>query len=148
MPLLNYTTSIKADKTISEITHKLSQFGAKTVTISYDDDNRPSSLSFSINVRDRMVSFQLPSRWEKVYLVMQDDKSIARQYKNSDQAIRTSWRIIRTWVFAQLAIIEAELAELAEVFLPYAISQDGDTLWEKISSGDGLTLLTSGVQTT
>jgi len=33
---------------------------------------------------------------------------------------------------AQLAIVEAEMADLTEVFLPYAQSRDGKTLYQSI----------------
>lgn len=53
--------------------------------------------------------------------------------------MRTSWRIIKDWVEAQMAITEAGLADVAEVFLPYAITK-GTTLYKSIKS-NGMMML-------
>ena len=48
-----------------------------------------------------------------------------------EQARRVAWRILKDWVAAQLAIVEAEQAQMAEVFLPYAVeSQTGQTMFQ------------------
>jgi hypothetical protein len=42
-----------------------------------------------------------------------------------------AWRIIKDWTEAQLALVQAGVAELAEVFLPYATHpQTGQTFYE------------------
>jgi hypothetical protein len=45
--------------------------------------------------------------------------------------VRTAWRIIKDWVQAQLALVEINMVTVPQVFLPYAIMQDGRTLWER-----------------
>ena len=46
-----------------------------------------------------------------------------------------AWRIIKDWIEAQLAIVEAEQAEMVEVFLPYAQNPaTGKTLFEQLSN--------------
>jgi hypothetical protein len=40
---------------------------------------------------------------------------------------RVAWRIVKDWIEAQMAIVEAGQAEMAEVFLPYATIEDGTT---------------------
>jgi len=41
---------------------------------------------------------------------------------------------------AQMAIVEAQLCDMAEVFLPYAITKNGMTLYREIQS-NGMKLL-------
>ena len=72
---------------------------------------------------------------------MDRDKKVPGSLKNKEQALRVSWRIIKEWVEAQMAIIEAGQAELSEVFLPYAVTKDGDTVYQKLKSGNDFLLL-------
>lgn len=55
-------------------------------------------------------------------------------------AQRTGWRILKDWVAAQLAIIEAGLATLPEVMLPYALLSDGQTLYKRVQADRTLLL--------
>ena len=47
-----------------------------------------------------------------------------------EHAYKVAWRILKDWVLAQMAIVEAGAAQLAEVFLPYALQPDGKTMFE------------------
>jgi hypothetical protein len=135
MSILNYTTKIPVEKTAMEISMILAAAGAQAVHIEYV--NRvPSALSFVILVNGQPVSFRLPSRWDGVYKLLREDSKVTRAFKTEDQARRVSWRIIKDWVEAQMAIIQAGAAELAEVFLPYAVRpQTGQTLFEEFKGG-------------
>ena len=44
-------------------------------------------------------------------------------------ASRVAWRILKDWVKAQMAILETEMVDLQEIFLPYMVSQNR-TLYE------------------
>lgn len=60
---------------------------------------------------------------------------IQKSQKNFElygQASKVAWRIIKNWIEAQLAIIEAGQAEFSQVFLPYTQNQGGKTLYEII----------------
>jgi hypothetical protein len=61
--------------------------------------------------------------------------------KTREQAARIAWRIVKDWVEAQLAIIEAEMASRPEVFLPYAQTNTGETIFQRFEK-NGLTALT------
>lgn len=134
MPILNYTTTVAADKTLAEIQRILIRHGARRLLIDYDNDGDPVALSFQIVVQGQPQHYRLPCRWQQVYKVMVGDRKVPRRYKTDAQALRVSWRIIRDWVEAQLAIVEASLVDLPEVFLPYAITPSGETLYEQITS--------------
>ncbi len=141
MPILNFTTKIDAWKTVNEITLILSKHGVTNVSIR-NEGTRPVAVSFSINYHNQPMNFLLPCNHEGVWKVMQKDKKIERRYRNEDQAFRTGWRIIKDWVEAQMAIVEAELSTVAEVFLPYLIlNETGETLSNRILNGDGMKLL-------
>jgi hypothetical protein len=44
--------------------------------------------------------------------------------------LRRSWRICKTWLEAQITLINLEQAKIEEVFLPYLIMPGNKTLFE------------------
>lgn len=135
MPILNYTTSIAVEKTTSEIQGKLARAGAQAVMTEYDDEQVLCALSFRMLCNGIMVSFRLPAQIDRIYVLLQRDDKVPRKLKTRDQAARVAWRIIKDWIEAQLAIVEAEQAEMVEVFLPYAQNPaTGKTLFEQLSN--------------
>lgn len=135
MPILNYTTTINPLKTVGEIQEKLVKAGVVSISVSYDDSRQPDALVFAVLVRGELVNFKLPSNWQGVFNAMKRDRSVPPRYKSEDQARRVAWRIIKDWVEAQLAIIQAGLATLPEVFLPYAVMSNGLTVYQQFEQG-------------
>jgi len=139
MAILNYTTSISAEKSISEIQRCLVLHGATKIVTDFADGN-PSAVTFCLTINQALVGFSLPANYEGVLLAMKKDKKVPQRMCTKEQALRVSWRIVKDWVEAQMAIVEAKLADVAEVFLPYAITKSGTTLYREIQ-GDGMKLL-------
>ena len=135
MPILNYSTSIAVEKTTGEIQGKLAQSGAQAVMTEYDSERVLCALSFRMLCSGIIVSFRLPAQIDRIYVLLQRDNKVPRKLKTREQAARVAWRIIKDWVEAQLAIVEAEQAEMVEVFLPYAQNPaTGKTLFEQLSN--------------
>lgn len=132
MAILNYTTKIDPTKTIGEIQAILVKQGAVNVSVDYQD-KLPVALTFAVSFQSGFLNFRLPSNHTGVYKALCKDKNIARGYKTEEQARRIAWRIVKDWVEAQLALIQAELATLAEVFLPYALTDSGQTVYDVVS---------------
>jgi len=142
MALLNYTTEIDADKTAAQIAKILSMHGASAVMTEYDpESNYVSALSFKIKMADRELAFRLPTDWRPVYAILTKGKKIPygeqprRRFESRwrEQAVKTSWRIVKDWVEAQCALIETQMVTTAQVFLPYAVMRDGKTLSETVA---------------
>jgi len=134
MSILNYTTKIDADKTAGEISKMLSLAGASAVMTEYDKDGgHVSSLSFKMNVNGTNIAFKLPCDWNPILRILENDTKIPRRCVTREQAVRVAWRIVKDWVEAQLALIQTQMASTAEVFLPYAITGNGQTLYKTIS---------------
>lgn len=142
MAILNYTTSIDCEKTISEIQKCLVKHGATKIVTDYTD-KIPSAVTFCLPMNDNLIAFSLPANYEGVLNAMKRDSKVPNRLCTKEQALRVSWRIIKDWVEAQLAIVEAKLADMAEVFLPYAVTKQGNTLYKEIK-GNGMLLLQSG----
>lgn len=141
MAILNYTTKIDPIKSIGEIQQTLVRHGARKIVTDYDDSGLPIGITFIIELQGRPILFALPCNWEGVLKAMGSDKKISKSMLTKEQAVRVSWRILKDWVEAQMAIVEARLASVSEVFLPYAVTKDGNTLYKYISETNPQLLL-------
>lgn len=135
MPILNYSTRISASKTIGEIMDILANAGAYQIMINYNGDIPPlaESITFIMFVREGSLPFRLVCHWRKIQQILKNDKRVTtKKFKTADHAHRVGWRIIKVWVEAQMAYIEAEQADLAQLFLPHAVGPDDRTLYETV----------------
>lgn len=141
MPILNYTTDVPMSRTIAEIETKLAKCKAAAIMKEYDGAGLPSAICFRIETPHGLMSFRLPANIEKVHAVLQNQKGVDRRFRTTEHAARVGWRIIKVWLDAQVALIETEMANLAQVFLPYAQTGNGETLYERFEK-KGLPALT------
>jgi len=132
MAILNYTTSISTEKTAAEIQKKLAMAKAQAVLCEYDDETVMCAMSFRIMTPHGMIFFRLPANTQGVYKALKADPKVPKRLKTREQAAKVAWRILKDWVEAQLAIVDAEMADMTEVFLPYAQGHDGRTMYETI----------------
>lgn len=134
MPIKNYTTKVPASRSIEEIQSSLVKHGATGVLYEYEKDTgRIKSLKFKLIVKDREVGFALPVNWRKFQQVLKNDG--VPRCDDEDYVYRVSWRNIRDWVLAQMALYETQLVELPQVFLPFAMGKTGKTLYEQVQAG-------------
>lgn len=140
MAILNYTTKIDAWKTVSEIQQIIARHGATHFSIT-NEGSWPVALVFSIDYMGQPLNFSLPCNYAGVLRCLQRNKKVPGTLKNEEQALRVGWRILKEWVAAQLAMVEAEVATMQEVFMPYlVIPATGQTLYRTFES-TGLKLL-------
>ncbi|WP_241473809.1 hypothetical protein [Mycolicibacterium neoaurum] len=140
MPLLNYTTSIAPQKTVMEIQSALAKAGASAIMANYDTNGNIVALSFRISTSDGQdISFKLPTAWEPVQATLKKQR-VSPKYQTPEHALRVAWRITKDWVEAQLAIIETQMVTTVQVFLPYAVTNDGSTVYEYIANHSQLLL--------
>lgn len=126
MPLLNYTTKVNVYTTLGEIQALLVKNGARKIMQDYDNDGRISALTFSISTPAGVRGVRLPANVDAVHKVLSQQKVKC----DRDQAERVAWRIIKDWVAAQMAILESEMVQMDEIFLPYMVNGSGQTLFE------------------
>jgi hypothetical protein len=132
IPLLNYTTKVSIEKTVGEIQKCLASHGAKAVLCEYDVKGNVIALSFKVQVGHQDIAFRLPSDWRPVLKLLERDRKVPRTFRTQEQALRVSWRIVKDWVEAQMAIVETTMVQLEQVFLSYVITPDGRTLYERL----------------
>ncbi len=134
MPIKNFTTSIDYHTTLSEVTRMLSKAGANKIIQDNNSEGMPIGITFQLVWDYNTFSYALPCNFQGVLKAMEKDKKVPRRMCNKDQALKVGWRIVKDWISAQLAIVEAEVASMPEIFLPYAVTPDGDTLFTKIQN--------------
>jgi len=132
MALLNYTTKVPVNRTVGQIQEKLAKAGAKGVLCEYNDSGEPERVTFNVETPQGLIYFKLPANIAGVSKALSDDGV----YRDEAHAARVAWRILKDWIEAQLAIIDAQMAELSQVFLPYAQTDTGETVYERVASGN------------
>lgn len=144
MPIANYSTTVSVDRTLMEIQRMLTRAGAVSVRVDYTGVD-PIALAFLLPVGETEVAFRLPIKPDGVAAALQRD-SVPASKRTPEHVRRVAWRTVRDWLRAQLALIEAEQATLAEAMLPYAVTPSGRTLYQELEyRGPGLLLLESGM---
>jgi hypothetical protein len=136
--IANATTEVAAEKSIAEIVAILTKHGATEIMSSFNAGTA-IGLTFFINTKHGDLAFKLPANIDKIYSILIEDCRLsyreevkARVHK---QAERIAWRIMRDWVRAQIAIIQAEQVEIEQVFLPYLQLNNGKSLYQSLDGG-------------
>lgn len=137
MPILNYTTTIAADKTVGEIQKMLAVRGATKISMDYED-GQPVNLTFSCKFKDNYVFFSMPCRVSGIL------KGLAKQSrvpKTTEQALKVGWRQIKMWLEVQFAMTDNEMAELPEIFLASSVTRSGERLYDYLKNDDNILLI-------
>jgi hypothetical protein len=154
MPILNYTTSIASEKTVGEITSLLARKGARSINTDFTEEGLIHGITFVMVLHGLPVRFQLPSNASGVCAVMMKEKPYSYSYSRKtreqwqqeirQQAERVAWRILKDWVEAQIALVESSQAEMAQVFMPYAVEASGQTMFQLFEESYKQRALTAG----
>jgi hypothetical protein len=131
MAIKNYTSKVDVYTSLGEIQGELARHGARKIMVDYNTDGRPTGVTFAVETPGGMRGYVLPANIEGVLTVFQRQRIPG----NYDQAEKTGWRNVRDWVMAQMAIVEAGMASVEEVFLPYMTDGRGNTLYGLYSTG-------------
>lgn len=137
--ILNYTTDVPVSKTIQEIQSELLRMRAASIAFDYDDQGGIQAVKFGLLVKGKEFGFKLPAKSDKVYDLLFKEK--ASNYRNvryipgyKEQSKKIAWRIVLQWLKAQMALIELEQVKPEEIFLPYMMVNNEETLFENMES--------------
>lgn len=134
--LLNYTTTIAAEKTVGEIYMLLARGKAQSIMSEYDGFGNVTAIAFRCQTEFGQMAFRLPANVKAAAGVLNkqaQERKIPRRFLNDvEQARRVAWRIVRQWIEAQLALVQLGMAKIEEVFLPYAQNTQGRTVFETL----------------
>lgn len=125
----------KGKNTFEKIQNSLAQNGAKKVMFDYGNDGKMESITFAIEINQQLVGFRLPALVENVTQILYGGKDRwGNTKKVTDaqrlQAYNTAWANIRDWIDSQLALVATRQVALVQVFLPYMVTKNDQTLYE------------------
>ena len=128
---------MNAQKTVTEVMGLLVAKGADEISIVYDDDRQPAGLKWTVqSPRLGRAAFALPCNIDAVFVKLTEQRvMVTSPESRRQQAIRTSWRILKDWVEAQMALLETGMVTMDEIFLPYMLS-GGQTFYQALVAGE------------
>lgn len=133
MAILNYTTTVDAFKTVSEIEYILMKHSAKSIMKNFEDDHI-TGLSFLIYVGNQQIPVRLPVKINECLDILKREKENGTKNikATKEQAERVAWRILKDWIEAQMALLDIHMVQLQEIFLPYIELPDGNTIYQTL----------------
>ena len=134
MAILNYTSVVPVTQTVGEIQAVLNRRGVSRISTVFDDESNAVGLAFTLATDYGVRDFELPIRIEGVLAALQSDTSIPKGKRTPEQAARTAWRIALSWLETQAALVDAELAKLDEVMMPFMVDGRGRTMYSLMRS--------------
>lgn len=134
MAILNYTTTVDAFKTVSEIELILMKHKAKSIMKNFEGESI-IGLSFLIDTGVQQIPVRLPVKVDECLQVLKREKEKGTKNIKAtrEQAERVAWRILKDWIEAQMALLDIEMVQFEEIFLPYIETKNGETIYEKIA---------------
>ena len=141
--IANYSTTVSSHKSVAEIQQILAQHGARRIMFENDATGDPISIAFAIPGPTGVdVAFRLPADWKRVQAILKKQR-VGSSYSTDVHPRRAAWRIVHDWLRAQMAMIEADAVDLAEVFMPYMLTKNGETVYQLWQRGALPSLLRS-----
>lgn len=137
MALKNTYAKLPAGRYIQETQDALVKAGAIGIQSSYED-GRITTIAFILNLNGQTVQFRLPVNWKNFQNVLRKEKN--RRADEDEYCYKVAWACTKDWVEAQMAFVESENVTIPQVFLPYAVTNNGQTLFEKVADTPGLLL--------
>jgi hypothetical protein len=124
----NQSTTIAVDKTVGEIVALLSRRGTTSVVTRYRD-GAISGLSFEMKTDYGIRGYDLPVNADGVLAVLKRN-GVPTSFQKPEQAARIAWRIAKEWLEIQIALVDAGLAQLDEVLMPFMVAADDRTMYQ------------------
>lgn len=132
MPIKNYRSESPASKSIQLTQDALVAHGATDVWMEYEKGTgRIAALKFALEYDGKKVGFRIPTNWRAFQAVLKEQR--VSRANDDDYAYRVAWANIRDWVASQMAFYETQMVTMLQVFLPYAVTNDGtSTLYDRV----------------
>ena len=132
----NYTSEVPVNRSLQNIQDILARAGAQKIMMDYDSTRNVSAIVFGLEIEGKgFVPFTLPVNVEKLATVLYKTDFNRLDEKRKEQARRTAWKNVHDWIDAQMALIETEMVEVGQVFLPYVVTGQNKTLYDSYMEG-------------
>jgi len=130
MPIKIKNATSNCKTTFDTIQKVLAAHKAQKIAFEYDGAGRVKGIAFALKIGTQDCLIQLPARIDKVAMIMYGAPCDHLSEKDSKQAYQTAWANIRDWIAAQMAMVDTEMVQMTEVFLPYFVHSDNKTHFE------------------
>lgn len=127
-PRLKNARARLTTKPIETIQEALASHNVKQMSLDYEQ-GRAIAITFALEVNGQLRGFRLPARIHNVEIKLYGRKATYTETQKK-QAYVTAWANIRDWILAQIAMIDIGLVKTEEVFLPYMLADNGQTVYE------------------
>lgn len=133
----NATTNGK--DTFIKINTILTKHGVTKIMYDYSPsgDGSVDGITFGLNINGNDVGFKMPALVDNVFAIMypNGNRYSEQRYLKSrkEQAYKTAWSNIKDWIDAQMALIDTQQVKIEQVFLPYMITGQDQTLYDQIN---------------
>jgi hypothetical protein len=143
------TTEISVSKTFGEIQELLAGMEVDRVT-SINERGVPVGIMFSAkHPEGGYITFKVPAKVDSFYerMIKNMESEKVRGIRNTtkvkirEQASRTAWRLILRWLQVQKEMVDMGQADTMEVFLPYIIDKNEQTLYQRFQQNPKQLLL-------
>lgn len=134
--LMNATTTVAVEKTIGSIQATLVKHKCRAMTTKYSERGDVIGLRFTLQTTFGERVYELPVNVDGVFQVMLAEKraghlsGLANHRIDRDQALRVSWRILKDWIEAQLAICQTRAVLMETVMMPYMLIDEHRTVYQ------------------
>lgn len=149
MGLLKYTTTIPVPKTTSAIFELLRAQDADAIMLTYNEHREPNGISFTLRTAQGGLSFKMSvdtDRVKQLLIAQYRQRKVPVAAVREGQPQRVAWRIVLDWLEVQVALIQIGLVTLEQVMLPYAVAQDGRTVFDVVQDRGGVQKMLGGGQ--
>jgi hypothetical protein len=119
MNIKNYTTEVPAARSIGYIEEILLSQGCKNILKEYNDQQRITSLSFLLPVRDMVLPFRLVPETKACYVWLKKKYPKQNDATLLARAERIVWKQLHEWLALQISMIELQQLEKLQALFPY-----------------------------
>lgn len=137
MGIAFYTSTVSVAQTAGEIQALLARRGVARIATLFGEDGEPSGLAFTLRTDYGYRDFEMPVHVDGVYAALAGDAGLPKKHQTRGQAYRTAWRIAHALLVAQVALIDAEMASLDELLLPFMVDAAGTTAYQALRRSMG-----------
>lgn len=120
----------ESKNTFEAIEFELARHGARSINFDYTAEGKRCAITFAMVIQGHQLTFHLPARVANVEKILAKENGwVGMTPVRREQAFRTTWANIRDWIASQMALVDAEMVQAEEVFLPFLLVPNGQTLF-------------------
>jgi len=126
------TTTVSVIRSCAEIEEILVAHGATQILKTFEAGN-VEGFQFLFNLNGTQAIFKVPFRWREIQRLAEQHQTRYKKTATEEQARRIAARVALQWIKAQFAFIDAGQVSFTEVFMPYLMVSETQTLYERLS---------------